>query len=95
MKIDKIKNFALQYQADASFRAEADANPNAALKKAGFNVPEGTKIKFVQSTNSTTYVALPSNPNSTVSDENLANLAAGGASCLATFPSCLSSYDSW
>ena len=94
MKIDKIKDFALQYQSDASFRASVDADPRAALEKIGMPIPGDTKIEFIQSTDSTTYVALPQDPNDIVSDENLADLAAGsGASCFASWASCLSSYD--
>ena len=94
MSLNKIKDFARQYQTDASFRADVDANPHAAFRKIGLPIPEGTEVKFIQSTDSTTYVALPPDPNTEVQDESLENLAAGnGASCLSTWPSCLSSYD--
>ena len=86
MKLDKIKDFALQYQADASFRAEADANPNAALKKAGFNVPEGINLKFVQNTSTTTYVSFPEDPNDMLKDESLDSLAGGYCACTGCRP---------
>ena len=80
MKLDKIKDFARQYTNDASFRAEADADPSAAVKKAGFNVPEGINLKFVQNTSATTYVSFPEDPNDMLKDENLDSLA-GGHTC--------------
>lgn len=62
---------------DASFRAKLEADPVAALKEAGFPLPEGRSVRVVTEQPDTLQITLPPAP-AEASDAELASVAGGG-----------------
>lgn len=52
-------DFVARYWMDPEFKAQVDLDPAAALRKEGFDVPEGTEVTLVQSTGDKLHLVLP------------------------------------
>ncbi len=63
---------------DPAFKAELIANPAAALKAEGIDVPAGMAVAVVENTDKLFHLVLPPVPTDELSDEAL-NAVAGGA----------------
>ena len=63
---------------DEAFKAKLLADPAAALKEAGIEVPDGMTVKVVENTDTVFHLVLPPKPDVELSDEDLEELAAGG-----------------
>jgi hypothetical protein len=63
---------------DPAFKAELMANPAAALKAEGIDVPAGMTVTVVENTDKLFHLVLPPVPSDELSDEALA-VVAGGA----------------
>ncbi len=66
---------------DPQFKKELLANPQKALKKLGIDAPQ--KLKIIENTNDSFYVALPQKPEGSISDKELKNITAAGADATA------------
>ena len=64
---------------DPAFKASVLADPHAALKEAGVDVPAGVTVKVVENTDTHVHLVLPPKPSGELSDEALARVAAGSA----------------
>ena len=62
---------------DPAFKAELIANPAAALKAEGIDVPDGVTVTVVENTDKQFHLVLPPAPNDKLSDEELDALAGG------------------
>jgi hypothetical protein len=67
---------------DPAFKAELIANPAAALKAEGIDVPAGMTVTVVENTDKQFHLVLPPVPTDELSDEAL-DAVAGGTSWLA------------
>jgi hypothetical protein len=63
---------------DPAFKAELIANPAAALKAGGIDVPAGMTVTVVENTDKQFHLVLPPVPTDELSDEAL-DAVAGGA----------------
>ncbi len=68
---------------DPAFKAELIANPAAALKAEGIDVPAGMAVTVLENTDKQFHLVLPPVPYDELSDEAL-EAVAGGVSCLLT-----------
>ena len=71
---------------DPAFKAELIANPGAALKAEGIDVPAGMTVTVLENTDKLFYLVLPPVPTDELSDEAL-DAVAGGATGSACSPS--------
>jgi len=65
---------------DPSFKAELIANPAAALKAEGIDVPAGMTVTVVENTDKVFHLVLPPVPSDELSDEALDAVAGGNGS---------------
>jgi hypothetical protein len=63
---------------DPVFKAELIANPAAALKAEGINVPAGMTVTVVENTDKQFHLVLPPVPSDELSEEALDAVAGGG-----------------
>jgi hypothetical protein len=68
---------------DASFKKQLLADPAAALKQQGIDVPRGLQVKVVENTDQVLYLVLPPKPSGEISEEDLERVA-GGISVMRT-----------
>jgi len=66
---------------DPAFKAELIANPAAALKAEGINVPDGMAVTVVENTDKQFHLVLPPAPSGELSDEALEAVSGGGLRC--------------
>jgi hypothetical protein len=68
---------------DPAFKAELIANPAAALKAEGIDVPAGVAVTVVENTDKQFHLVLPPVPTDELSDEALDAVAGGfGGGCI-------------
>jgi len=66
---------------DPAFKAELIANPAAALKAEGIDVPAGMTVTVVENTDKQFHLVLPPVPTDELSDEALDAVAGGSCMC--------------
>ena len=66
---------------DPAFKADLIANPAAALKAEGIDVPAGMAVTVVENTDKLFHLVLPPVPSDELSDEALDAMAGGWSSC--------------
>jgi hypothetical protein len=76
LDLEKAYNSA---KADPAFKAELLANPAAALKAEGIDVPAGMAVTVVENTDKQFHLVLPPVPSDELSDEALDAVSGGGA----------------
>jgi hypothetical protein len=69
---------------DASFKKKLLADPAAALKASGLEVPRGLQVKVVENTDQVLHLVLPAKPRGEISDSDLEKVA-GGAEFKTTY----------
>jgi len=67
---------------DPAFKADLIANPVAALKAEGIDVPAGMAVTVVENTDKQFHLVLPPVPTGELSDEALDAVAAGRCKCV-------------
>ncbi len=63
---------------DEAFKAKLLADPAAALKESGIDVPKGVEVRVVENTASVFHFILPPSPAEELTDEDLDKVAGGG-----------------
>jgi len=66
---------------DPAFKAELIANPAAALKAEGLDVPDGVTVNVVENTDKLFHLVLPPVPTDELADEQLGSAAGGMCYC--------------
>ena len=74
------KNIAKAWR-DPAFKAELIANPAAALKAEGIDVPDGMAVTVVENTDKQFHLVLPPVPTDELSDDALDGVSGGGGFC--------------
>ena len=64
---------------DPAFKAELIANPAAALKAEGIDVPAGMAVTVVENTDKQVHLVLPPVPTDEIPDEELDGIVGGSA----------------
>ena len=80
--------------ADEDFKQRLLANPAATLQAEGIAVPQGVELRAVENTDKVLYFMLPPKPSAELSDEQLDQVAGGGATdgTVSTFTTTIMSY---
>ena len=73
---------------DPAFKAELIANPAAALKAEGIDVPAGMTVTVLENTDELFHLVLPPMPTDELSDEALDTVAGGRGSSCFCFSAC-------
>jgi hypothetical protein len=66
---------------DPAFKAELIANPAAALKAEGIDVPAGMAVTVLENTDKQFHLVLPPVPTDELSDESLDAVSGGAFAC--------------
>ena len=75
---DKVKAKILaKVWTDETYKARLFANPRAAMREVGFEVPEGIEVQVVEETEKKWVVFLPPRPEGELSEEQLQAVAGG------------------
>ena len=84
---DQINNILAKCWADASFKQQLLADPVAALKAEGIEIPAGYTVRVLENTDKVINYVLPPNPNAELSDSELESVAGGkgGGSAISIF----------
>ena len=62
---------------DASFKKQLLADPAAALKASGLEVPRGLQVKVVENTDQVLHLVLPAKASGEISEKDLEKVAGG------------------
>lgn len=74
---ERLMALSRAYRTDPAFRARCEEDPRAVLAEVGVVLPPGMEVRFVADTADTVHVAIPVDPNTPLSEEELA-MAGGG-----------------
>jgi hypothetical protein len=77
VKNNQINNILAKCWTDASFKQQLLADPAAALKAEGVEIPAGYTVRVLENTDKVINYVLPPNPNSELSDSELESVAGG------------------
>ena len=96
-----LQNLADACRADEDRLREAVKSPRDVLREHGVDVPADVDVNIVLNTHDTFYLAMPPDPNATLSDEAMMAVAGGkthgtasSAGSVGSIPSCVSSVSS-
>ena len=76
--IGSFNDFVSRYYGNADYRRRVDADPVAALRENGIDLPGGVEIQVRVNTDDTFYLVMPPDPNTELDDETMAAIAGGG-----------------
>ena len=74
---ERLMALSRAYRTDPAFRARCEEDPGAVLAEEGVDLPPGMEVRFVADAADTVHVAMPVDPNTPLSEEELA-MAGGG-----------------
>ena len=77
MQSNKINNVLAKCWADASFKQQLLADPVAALKAEGAEIPAGYTVRVLGNTDKVVNYVLQPNPNAELSDSKIEAVAGG------------------
>ena len=77
-RMDQFRALVQRYHADADYRRQVEADPVAAFREQGMELPSDIEVRVLANTNDTFYVVLLADPNTDLGDESLAAIAGGG-----------------
>ncbi len=74
----RVEDLARRYRDDPELRARIDSGDTAdALAELDIDLPSGVDCRVVANTDDTYHLALPSDPNEAMTDEDLGSIAGG------------------
>lgn len=74
---ERLMALSRAYRKDPAFRARCEEAPRAVLAEEGVDLPPGMEVRFVADAADTVHVVMPVDPNTPLSEEELA-MAGGG-----------------
>ena len=97
-----LQSMADDCRDDPEFAGQVDADPRFVFASRGLPLPEDTNVRVVRNTAEVFHLAMPPNPNASLSDTMLQGVSGGShghldgvansASTASTIPSCLGTY---
>ena len=82
-QMNQFRALVQRYYADPDYRRQVEADPVAAFREQGMELPSDIAVRVLANTDDTFYVVLPPDPNTDLGDEMLAAVA-GGGNCAGT-----------
>ena len=90
---EALQTMANDCRDDPEFRAKLDSEPREAFADRGLPCPGNSEVRVVRNTADVFYMAIPPDPNTTLSDAALEQTAGGNcAGCISTLPLCIGTY---
>ena len=78
-RMNQIRTLVQRYHADPDYRGQVEADPVAAFREQGMELPSNIEVRVLANTDDTRYIIMPPDPNADLGDEMLANVAGGAA----------------
>ena len=76
-QMNQFRALVQRYYADPDYRRQVEADPVAAFREQGMELPSDIEVRVLANTDDTFYVVLPPDPNTDLGDEMLAAVAGG------------------
>ena len=76
-RMNQFRTLVQRYHADPDYRRQVEADPVAAFREQGMELPGDIAVRVLANTDDTFYVVLPPDPNMDLGDEILADVAGG------------------
>ena len=76
-QMSQFRALVQRYHADADYRRQVEADPVAAFRELGMELPSDIAVRVLANTDGTRYVIMPPDPNADLGDEVLATVAGG------------------
>ena len=77
-QINQFRALVQRYHADPDYRRQVEADPVAAFREQGMELPSDIAVRVLANTDDTLYMVLPPDPNMDLGDEMLTAIAGGG-----------------
>ena len=77
-RMNQFRALVQRYHTDPDYRRQVEADPVAAFREQGMELPSDIAVRVLANTDDTFYVVLPPNPNADLGDEMLVSVAGGG-----------------
>ena len=77
-RMNQFRALVQRYHADADYRGQVEADPVAAFREQGMELPSDIAVRVLANTDDTFYMVIPPDPNAGLGDEMLAAVAGGG-----------------
>ena len=78
-RMNQFRALVQRYHADPDYRRQVEADPMAAFREQGMELPSDIAVRVLANTDDTHYMIMPPDPNMGMSDELLNSVAGGGA----------------
>ena len=78
-QINQFRALVQRYHADPDYRRQVEADPVAAFREQGLELPSDVAVRVLANTDDTFYMVLPPDPNTSLGDELLAAMAGSGS----------------
>ena len=79
-RLNRFRALVQRYHADADYRRQVEADPVAAFREQGMELPSNIAVRVLANTDDTIYMVLPPDPNMDLGDEMLTAVAGGATS---------------
>ena len=76
-RMNQFRTLVQRYHADADYRRQVEADPVAAFRAQGMELPGDIAVRVLANTDDTHYMIMPPDPNVDLRDEMLATVAGG------------------
>ena len=83
-RMNQFQALVQRYHADADYRRQVEADPVAAFREQGMELPSDIAVRVLANTDDTRYVIMPPDPNTDLGDELLAAVAGGDTGTAST-----------
>ena len=76
-RVNQFRALVQRYHADPDYRRQVEADPVAAFREQGMELPRDIAVRVLANTDDTRYIIMPPDPNTDLSDEMLTAVAGG------------------
>ena len=73
--MNQFRALVQRYHADPDYRGQVEADPVAAFREQGMELPSDIAVRVLANTDETRYIVMPPDPNTDLGDELLAAIA--------------------
>ena len=77
-RMNQFRTLVQRYHADPDYRGQVEADPVAAFREQGMELPSDIAVRVLANTDDTRYIIMPPDPNMDLGDELLIAVAGGG-----------------